>query len=55
MILQLPIISLIIIGLGIWFWMKKKKPLAIVFIVGGLLGLILFYAVMKIFPEKMPF
>ena len=42
-------------GLGIWFWVKKKKPLAIVFIIGGLLGLILFYAVMKIFPDKMPF
>jgi hypothetical protein len=55
MILQLPFFGLVFLGLGIWFWVKKKKPIAVIFIAGGIMAFILFYAVWRIFPEKMPF
>ncbi|MFZ4465013.1 MAG: hypothetical protein ACOYN5_14290 [Bacteroidales bacterium] len=55
MILQLPVISLIIFGLGIWFWIKKKKPLAITFWAIGIMGILLFLIVWHLFPAKVPF
>ncbi len=55
MIYQLPVISLIILILGIWFWVKKKKPIAITFWAIGLMGLLLFAVVWHLFPEKFSF
>lgn len=55
MILQLLVLSAAFFGLAGWFWIRKKKVLAVTFGLIGFFALLLFVIVRALYPHKVPF
>ncbi len=55
MIIQLLVISVIFIGLAIWFFIKNRKPLGFTFLLIGLVAMIFFFIVRWLYPHTVPF
>jgi hypothetical protein len=55
MIIQLLIFALLFMALGVWFFIKKRKPLAVTFILLGLVTMMFFFIVRWLHPHTVPF
>jgi hypothetical protein len=55
MVIQLFIFAWLFIGLSVWFYVKKRKPLAVTFMLMGIFAMAFFFIVRWLYPHTVPF
>lgn len=55
MVIQLFIFAGFFLGLGLWFWIKKRKPIAVLFLLLGVVTMAFFFVVRWLYPHTVPF
>lgn len=55
MVIQLFIFALLFLGLGLWFLIRKRKPIAVLFLLLGIVIMGFFFVVRWLYPHTVPF